>query len=95
MDGKNLTKFCIHIIIDKIYVGIVKRHFLVFKSLLQSYVIIWFLHYILRINGHNLTKVCAHINIAKIYVGIITNHFSYVCNRGIVTNLLFSSRVLP
>ena len=25
--GQNLTKFCIHIIIDKIYVGIVNRHF--------------------------------------------------------------------
>ena len=28
MNGQNLTKFCIHIIIDKINVGIVKRHFL-------------------------------------------------------------------
>ena len=27
MDGQNLTKFCIHIIIDKIYVAIVKGHF--------------------------------------------------------------------
>ena len=27
-NGQNLTKFCIHIIIDKIYVGIVNRHFL-------------------------------------------------------------------
>ena len=27
MDGQNLTKFCIHIIIDKIYIAIVKRHF--------------------------------------------------------------------
>ena len=27
MNGQNLTKFCIHIIIDKIYVEIVKRHF--------------------------------------------------------------------
>ena len=26
-DGQNLTKFCIHIIIDKIYVGKVKSHF--------------------------------------------------------------------
>ena len=25
MNGQNLTKFCIHIIIDKIYVGIVTR----------------------------------------------------------------------
>ena len=28
MDGQNLTKFCIHIIIDKIYVCIVKGHVL-------------------------------------------------------------------
>ena len=27
MDRQNLTKFCIHVIIDKIYVGKVKRHF--------------------------------------------------------------------
>ena len=27
MHGLNLTKFCIHIIIDKIYIAIVKRHF--------------------------------------------------------------------
>ena len=27
MNGQNLTKFCIHNIIDKIYVGIVNRHF--------------------------------------------------------------------
>ena len=26
-NGQNLTKFCIHINIDKIQVGIVKRHF--------------------------------------------------------------------
>ena len=28
MNGQNLTKFCIHIIIDKIYIGIVKHYFL-------------------------------------------------------------------
>ena len=27
MNGQNLTKFCIHIIIDKIFVGILKCHF--------------------------------------------------------------------
>ena len=27
MNGQNSTKFCIHIIIDKIFVGILKRHF--------------------------------------------------------------------
>ena len=35
MNGQNLIKFCIHIIFDKIYVGIVKRHF--FANLQQSY----------------------------------------------------------
>ena len=28
MNGQNLTNFCIHIISDKIYVGIVKHHIL-------------------------------------------------------------------
>ena len=28
MDGQNFTKFCIHIIIDKIYVATLRRHFL-------------------------------------------------------------------
>ena len=28
MNGQNVTKFCIHIIIDKIYVRIVSRQFL-------------------------------------------------------------------
>ena len=27
MNGQSVTKFCIHISIDKIYIGIVKRHF--------------------------------------------------------------------
>ena len=35
MNGQNLTKFCIHIFIDKIYVGIVKHHIL--ANLQQSY----------------------------------------------------------
>ena len=35
MNGQNLTKFCIHIIIDKIYVGIVNCFF--FANLQQSY----------------------------------------------------------
>ena len=34
MNGQNSTKFCIHIIIDKIFVGILKRHF--FANLQQS-----------------------------------------------------------
>ena len=35
INGHNLTIFCIHIIIDEIYVGIVKLHF--FSNLKQSY----------------------------------------------------------
>ena len=37
MNGQNSTKFCIHIIFDKIYIGIVKRHFFFFANLQQSY----------------------------------------------------------
>ena len=36
MDEQNLTKFCVHIIIDKIYVGIVKDHFIL-QILQQTY----------------------------------------------------------
>ena len=35
INKQNSTKFCIHIVIDKIYVGILKRPF--FASLQQSY----------------------------------------------------------
>ena len=36
MNGKNSTKFCIHIIFDNIYTGIVKRHsFFKFATELQ------------------------------------------------------------
>ena len=35
MDEQNLTKFCIHIVIDNIYIGIVKRFF--FTIVQQSY----------------------------------------------------------
>ena len=44
IDGHNLTKFCMHIIIDEIYVGIVKLHF---------YVRISFSPYILRMKGQD------------------------------------------
>ena len=80
MNGRNLTKFCIHISIDKIYIGIVNRHF----SQICNRVIalgIWFLLNILKMNGQNLTKFCIHIIIDKIYVGIIKHHFSQICIR--------------
>ena len=35
LDGQNLTKFCIHMIISKIYISIVKHHF--FANVQQSY----------------------------------------------------------
>ena len=52
-----------HIIIDKIYVGIVKHHFHKFATELQPLVdvINCFLLNILRMNAQNLTKFCIHI----------------------------------
>ena len=52
MNGQNLTKFCIHIIIDKIYVGIVNRHFHKFATELRPLidVRIQFVFNILRTN---------------------------------------------
>ena len=83
MNGQNLTKFCIHIIIDKINVGVVNHHFPKFATELQPLndVKIQFLFNILRMNGQNLTKVCIHIIIDKIYIGIVNCHFSQICNR--------------
>ena len=76
MNGQNLTKFCIHIIIDKIYIGIVKHHFSKFTTELWPlmYVKIWFLLHILRMNGQDLTKFCIHITNDKINVWIVTCH---------------------
>ena len=56
-------KFCIHIIIDKIYVGIVNLHFRKFATELWPLidVRINFLFNILRMNGQNLTKFYIHI----------------------------------
>ena len=73
------TKFCIHIIIDKIYVGIVN---LSLFSQICIDVRNWFLLNILRTNLQNKTKFCIHIIIDKIYVGIVNYCFSQICNRG-------------
>ena len=84
MYGQNLIKFCIHIIIDKIYVGIVNRHFSQIwnrVTALDWRQISGFFFNILRMNGQNLTKFCIHIIIDKIYVGIVNRHFSQICNR--------------
>ena len=56
MNGQNLTKVCIHIIIDKIYVGVVNHHiFYKFATELRPLndVRIQFLFNILRMNGQN------------------------------------------
>ena len=63
MNGQNLTKFCIDIIIDKIYVGVVNCHFLQICNRVTALndVRIQFLFNILRMKGQNLTKFCIHI----------------------------------
>ena len=77
MDGQNLTKFCIHIIIDKIYIAIVKHHFskicnrvtaldrsqkLVFAQYLEN-------------GWTEFDQICIHFIIDKIYVCIVKGHF--------------------
>ena len=81
--GQNSTKFCIHIIIDKIIVGVVNCHFRKFATELRPLndVRIQFLFNILRTNRQNLTKFCIHIIIDKIYVWILNCHISQICNR--------------
>ena len=65
MNKQNLTNFCVHIHIDKIYVGIVTRGFCKFVTEMIN-VSILFLHSNVRINGQNLNKVCMHIYIEEI-----------------------------
>ena len=84
MDGQNLIKFCIHYIIDKIYVCKEKGSFFCkFATELQPliYVRNCSLLNILRMDGQNLTKFCIHIIIDKIYAGKVKHHFSQICNR--------------
>ena len=68
MDGQNLTKFCIHFIIDKIYVCIVKVHFLQICNRVTApdWYRKLFLLNILRMDRQNLTKFCIHIIIDKV-----------------------------
>ena len=83
MNVQHLTRFCIHLIIDKIYVGIVSHNFsqickrVTALDLLQNSVFVQ----ILKMNGQNLTKFCIHIIIDKIYVGVVNHHFLQICNR--------------
>ena len=70
MDEQNLIKFCINIIIDKIYVAIVKRHFFSnFATEFWPFIDVrnWFLLNILRMDGQGSTKFCIHFIIDKIY----------------------------
>ena len=56
MDGQNLTKFCIHITIDKVWVGIVFFfHFCNRPTALDLYRN-WCLLNIFRMDGQSLTK---------------------------------------
>ena len=78
------TKFCIHIIIVKIYVVICNHCFFCkFATELQPLidVRIWFLLNFLRMNGQIETKFCIHIIIDKIYVSIENLCFSQIYNR--------------
>ena len=77
MNGQNVTKFCIHINIDNILVGIVKHNFCTFASEVLHLidVRISFPLNILRIDGQNLTKFFMHVIIGEIYVGIVKLHF--------------------
>ena len=72
------TKYCLHIIIDKIYNGIVNLCCLFCKFTTELRPLIdvrlWFLLHILRMNGQNLTKFCILIITDKIYVGIVKHH---------------------
>ena len=80
MDGQNLTKFCIHITIDKVWVGIVFFfHFCNRATALDLYQN-WCLLNILRMDGQSLTKFGIHIFFDKIYVGKIKRHFLQICN---------------
>ena len=80
MDGQNLTKFCIHFIIDMIYVCFANCHFSQIATELRPLIDVrnWFLLNILRNDGQNLTKFCIHIIIDKIYVGKVKSHFSQI-----------------
>ena len=70
MDGQNLTKFCIHIIMGPR------------DAELQPLINVrnWFLLNILRMDGQNLTKFCIHIIIDNISVTTVRRHFSQICN---------------
>ena len=71
MNGQNSTKFCIHIINDKIYVGIANRHFSQICNRVTALDLRFFFQYL-------DTKFCIQIIIDKIYVRIVKDHFCKV-----------------
>ena len=81
MNGQNLTKFCIHIIDDKIYVGIVNRQFLQICN--RVIALDW------RFFQYLDTIFCIHIIIDKIYVGIVKDHCLQSCILRGTRNLSF------
>ena len=83
MNGQNLTKFSIHMIIDKVYIGIVNHIFRKFVTELRPLIDarIPFLFNILRMSRMNLINFCIHVIIDKICVGIVNGQFSQICNR--------------
>ena len=66
MDGQNLTKFCIHFIIDKNYVCNVKGHSL--QICIGVTALDWCqkLFLLNNLRTDNLTKFCIHIIIDKV-----------------------------
>ena len=80
-NGPIKTKFCIHLIIDKIYVGKLNHCFFCkFATELRPLidVRILFLLNIWRTNKQIETKFCKHVIID---VGIVNLCFSQICNR--------------
>ena len=77
------AKFCIHIIIDTFYSGIVNPFFRKLATELRPLidVRIWFLLNILRRNRQIEIKFGIHFISDKIYVGIVNLCFSQICNR--------------
>ena len=67
-NGQNLTKFCIHVNIDKIYFGIVNRHFLQICNKVMA--LDRLQNFISAQYQQNLTKFCIHINIDRILCNV-------------------------
>ena len=83
MDGRNLIKFCIHFIIDKIYLAIVKRHFLQIcngVTALDWYQKLVFAQYLEKRWTEFNQILYTHYH-DKIYISIVKRLFSQMFNR--------------